>query len=462
MFFEDTIAAISTPLGLGAVSIVRISGNAAFKIADTVFEGSIVLSKADSHSIHYGYLVDPKNGEKIDSVLVSVMRAPKTYTGFDSIEINCHGGMVNTKRVLDLVLSQGVRLAEPGEFTKLAYLNGKMDLSQVEAVADILHAKTEGARRASMSQFMGNLREEIAVLRNQLIQLCSLLEIDLDFAEENLLAIDPNNVKSKLTDVEERTIKLLSTYQTGHIIREGAKVSILGKPNVGKSSLLNTLLRKDRAIVSHIPGTTRDYIEETIDINGIPFTFVDTAGIRDTKDDIEIHGIHFSKENIMSSDLIVALFDISTDLDDDDRKVMNIINEARLNSDTIKVIFVGNKKDLGENIGHLNDLMVLGPVVKISAKSHEGIDDLKTEISNLFQMKTSFSSPMISRIRHKIALENSLKSLAAAKQSLENNISFEFVAMDIRNAITTMSEIVGEISSDEVLDNIFANFCIGK
>lgn len=462
MFFEDTITAISTPLGLGAISIVRITGKNSFKIADSIFAGSAIPSKAVSHSIHYGYLIDPLTREKIDSVLVSIMRSPRTFTGFDSIEINCHGGMVNTKRVLDLVLSQGARLAEPGEFTKLAFLNGKMDLSQVEAVADLLHAKTEGARKASMSQFMGNLKDEISILRNQLIKLCSLLEIDLDFAEENLLAIDSESVKKNLTEIEVRTRNLYSTYQTGHIIREGAKVAILGKPNVGKSSLLNALLKRNRAIVSHIPGTTRDFIEETIDINGIPFTFVDTAGIRDTKDDIEINGIHFSKQNIISSDLIVALFDISNDVDEDDIKVIGLINEARINNGKQRVIYVGNKIDLGERINFFKSLKIDDSVVKISAKSHDGIIDLKDAISNIFQMNISIDSPMISRTRHKIALEKSLESLAIARQSLDNNISFEFVAMDIRNAVTSMSEIVGEISNDEVLDNIFANFCIGK
>lgn len=461
MFFEDTITAISTPIGLGAISIVRITGKASFEIADSIFVGSAIPSKSDSNSIHYGYLIDPESNETIDSVLISIMRAPRTYTGFDSVEINCHGGIVNTRKVLDLVLSRGARLAEPGEFTKLAYLNGKMDLSQVESVADLIHAKTDGARRASMSQFMGNLRDEISVLRTQLIQLCSLLEIDLDFAEENLLAIDRDNVIRIIADVEEQTTKLLLTYQTGHVIREGAKVSILGKPNVGKSSLLNALLKKNRAIVSHIPGTTRDYIEETLDINGIPFTLIDTAGIRDTADDVEIHGIHFSKEIIMSSDLIVALFDISNDLDDDDKKVMDIIREAMANSKTIKVVFVGNKRDLGEKeIDY--DLVNTENVVKISAKSHDGIGELKNVISNLYLNNLSLSSPMISRTRHKIAIEKSLDNLASAKHSIINRMSFEFVTLDLRNAIASLSDIVGEISSDDILDNIFANFCIGK
>lgn len=461
MFFEDTITAISTPIGLGAISIVRITGKASFEIADSIFVGSAIPSKSDPNSIHFGYLIDPESKETIDSVLISIMRAPRTYTGFDSVEINCHGGIINTRKVLDLVLSQGARLAEPGEFTKLAYLNGKMDLSQVESVADIIHAKTDGARRASMSQFMGNLRDEISVLRTQLIQLCSLLEIDLDFAEENLLTIDRDNVIRIIADVEDRTAKLLLTYQTGHVIREGVKVSILGKPNVGKSSLLNALLKKNRAIVSHVPGTTRDYIEETLDINGIPFTFVDTAGIRDTADDLEIHGIHFSKENIMSSDLIVALFDISNDLNDDDKKVMDIIRGAMDNSKTIKVVFVGNKKDLGEK-NFFYDLVNTENVVKISAKSYDGIGELKEVISSLYLNNMSLNSPMISRTRHKIALEKSIDNLASAKHSLINRMSFEFVAFDLRNAIASLSEIIGEISSNDILDNIFSNFCIGK
>ncbi|KAB2879432.1 tRNA uridine-5-carboxymethylaminomethyl(34) synthesis GTPase MnmE [bacterium] len=462
MFLEDTIAAISTPLGIGAVCMVRISGKDSISIADKIFNGRVKPSVAESHSIHFGYLIDPENTEKIDSVLLSVMRSPKSYTGFDSVEISCHGGIVNTKKVLDLVLSQGARLAEPGEFTKLAYLNGKIDLSQVEAIADLIHAKTEGARKASMSQFTGNLRNEVSNLRNQLIQLCSLLEIDLDFAEENLLIIDTMKIKDQLYAVENQIKKLLSTYNTGHIIREGARVSILGKPNVGKSSLMNAMLQKDRAIVSHLPGTTRDYIEETIDINGIPFTFVDTAGIRDTKDDIEIHGIHFSKEIIHSSDLIIAMFDISSPLDADDDRVKNIIHDAVLQNETVKTIYVGNKTDLGEFDRSKFVSDIGSDFIKISAKSQSGIDKLKTKIGVLFNSNVSFSSPMISRLRHKIALEKSLSSLEIAKKSLADNLSFEFVALDIHNAIQALAEIVGDVSSDDVLKNIFSNFCIGK
>ena len=462
MFFDDTIAAISTPLGLGAISIIRITGKNSINLADKVFEGKARPSMASSHSVLFGYLIDPQNGEKIDTVLLSVMRSPKTYTGLDSIEIDCHGGIVNTKRVLELVLSQGARLAEPGEFTKLAFLNGKIDLSQVESIADLIHAKTEGARKASISQFMGNLKNEVHALRKQLINLCSLLEIDLDFAEENLLVIEREKIGKQLSLSENQIGKLLSTYNTGHIIREGAKVSIIGKPNVGKSSLLNVMIQKDRSIVSHIPGTTRDYIEESMDIEGIPFTFIDTAGIRDTTDDIEVHGIHFSKEIILSSDLIIGLFDASACYDDDDEEVLNIIKNAELHNKTIKVIYVGNKIDLGEydenglmtKIGH--------EFIPVSAKTNDGIDDLKRNISEMFLSNLAFDSPMISRLRHKIALENSLKSLAIAKETLENNISFEYVVLDIKNAVHSLSEIVGEISSDEILSNIFSKFCIGK
>lgn len=462
MIFDDTIAAISTPLGIGAVGIVRISGKDSFKIADAVFKGNVIPSDAASHTIHYGFLVDPLSGEKIDTVLVGLMRAPKSYTGLDTVEFNCHGGPYNTKKVLEIILSQGARPAEPGEFTKLAYLNGKIDLSQAEAIADLIHAKTEGARKASMAQFMGNLKDEVSELRKQLIQLCSLLEIDLDFAEENLLAIDSSKINEQLSSVEKQIEKLLSTYQTGHIIRDGAKVTILGKPNVGKSSLLNSLLKKERAIVSNVPGTTRDYIEETLDINGIPFTFVDTAGIRDSTDDIEVHGIHFSKEAILSSDLIIVLFDASKMPDADDQKVMNIVNDAVSQNKSTRSLFVANKRDLGEmeNFGNLLDTSE--PLVKISAKLGAGIDDLKARICKLFQKEISFTSPMISRLRHKIALEKSLQSLSIAKSSLSQKLSYEFVALDIRNAISALAEIVGEVTTDEILENIFSKFCIGK
>ncbi len=462
MIFDDTIAAVSTPPGVGAVGIVRISGKNALTIADAVFRGSVLISQAPSHTIHFGFVVEDQNNEKVDSVLVSVMRSPKTYTGLDTVEINCHGGVVNTRKILQIILSKGARLAEPGEFTKIAFLNGKIDLSQVEAVADLLFAKTEGARKASMSQFLGNLKNEVLRLRSQLIQLCSLLEIDLDFAEENLLAIDHNSVKSQIKIVEDHIRNLLSTYHTGHIIREGAKVTILGKPNVGKSSLLNALLKKDRAIVSEIPGTTRDYIEESLDIDGIPFVFVDTAGIRSTNDDIEIHGIHYSKENLLSSDLVLAMFDLSGTPDDDDMKVMNIVKETAESNKTSQTIFVGNKADISEIVDFERRLNLHTPLVRISAKSQDGIDGLKKKISELFQNDLSFDAPMISRIRHKIALEKSLHSLSIASLSLENRISYEYVALDIRNAVAALSEIVGDVTSDEVLNNIFSNFCIGK
>ena len=451
MGLDDTITAISTPIGIGGVSVIRLSGKDSITIARRIFSDS--FSKAASHTVHYQTLVDPKTQEKIDSVVVTVFKEPSSYTGLDTIEISCHGGILNSKKILEILIEQGARLAEPGEFTKLAFLNGKIDLAQVEGIADLIHAKTEAARRSSAAQFMGNLSNEIKLLRSELISLCSLLEIDLDFAEENLLDVDRNSVVVKISTVEDRIEALLKTYNFGHVLREGARISIVGKPNVGKSSLLNVLLGRNRAIVSETPGTTRDFIEESIDINGIPFSIVDTAGIRHSKDDIENLGMGFSYELLNNSDLIIVLLDSSSSRDEQDRKVIELVKRVKAH-----VLFVANKADLKNQ----HDFLLENKPTYVSAKTGFGINELKDEIYAVFSSTASYDSPVISRLRHKVALEKSLESLSLAKKTIEQKYSFEFAAVDVKNAISHLGEIVGEITNDDVLNNIFANFCIGK
>lgn len=442
--------------------MVRVCGKDAINLADKIFLGHSKPSECTSHTLHHGFIIDPVSDEKIDNVLIGVMLGNHTYTGLDTLEIYGHGGVLNAKRILDVCIKYGARHAEPGEFTKIAFLNGKMDLSQVEAVADLIHAKTESARRSSMAQFMGNLSHEIDELKNQLIKLCSLLELDLDFGEENLINVNTESVKSQIANVEQQIQKLLSTYHTGHLIREGAKITIIGKPNVGKSSLLNAMLKKNRAIVSDTPGTTRDFIEESIDIKGIPFIFVDTAGIRHSKDFIESQGILSSMELAKSSDLILAIFDGSSELNEEDYNIIKILEDLNSNQKHVKVLYLANKCDKDNYDIHRINKNTIYNVLEISAKNEIGIENLKNTIGNLFINDFSIESPMITRLRHKDALERSLVSLNNAKDTLSQKISYEFVSLDIKNAIRHLGEIVGEVTGDDVLNNIFSNFCIGK
>ncbi|MBX7151050.1 tRNA uridine-5-carboxymethylaminomethyl(34) synthesis GTPase MnmE [bacterium] len=462
MILTDTIAAIATPIGIGGISVIRISGKNAVEVADKLFSSNIRLKNVNSHTLHYGQLTDPFSNETIDNVLVSVMLEPKTYTGLDTVEINCHGGILNTQKILDLILKNGARLAEPGEFTKIAFLNGKLDLSQVEAVGDLISAKTEGARRSSAAQFMGNLSTEIKILREELIKLCSLLELDLDFAEENLLDIKTDSVVNKIETIESRISELLSTYNFGQIIRNGAKVAIIGKPNVGKSSLLNSLLLRSRALVSDVPGTTRDYIEETIDINGIPFTLIDTAGIRHSTDNIENEGIQLTNEILANSDLILLIFDISTKLDENDFTIINRVKEECSKYKNLHTVFIANKIDRPQISMQQLKAFANSEIIEISAKDKIGITNLKDHITKIFSNNIGFDSPVISRQRHKIALEESLQSIRLAKDTVMKRMSFEFASIDVHNAISHLGEIIGEIKSNDVLNNIFSNFCIGK
>jgi tRNA modification GTPase len=347
-------------------------------------------------------------------------------------------------------------MAQPGEFTRIAFLNGRMDLSQVEAVADLIHAKTDAARRASSAQLMGRLADDVQALRKQLIDVCSLVEIELDFAEENLINVERERVCASLDMVSEEIERLLSTYNTGRILRDGVRVAIIGKPNVGKSSLLNALLKRERAIVSEIPGTTRDYIEEMLDIRGIPVVILDTAGLRHTRDHVENVGVGYAKRLSQDCDLVLAVVDASTGVDNEDLEMLTMISA----SSTRPCVVVANKIDIGSK---LDSSDVNGyPVVQISARTGAGLEEMKDTVFATLCGNVSFEAPMISTLRHKLSLQQSMESIRRARNSVVDGMSLEFAAIDIREASNALGEIVGEVTSDEVLDSIFANFCIGK
>ncbi len=462
MLFEETIVALSTPPGRGAISIIRITGIKSIEIADRIFIGKQRLIEAKSHTVHFGKIIDSDCHETIDTVLVSVLKTPNSYTGFDTVEINCHGGSINTEMIIEVILKNGARLAEPGELTKLAFLNGKIDLTQVEAVADIIHSKTRRAHRSSVSQYLGGLSNHIKEIKTRLLNIASLIEMDVDFADEQLLDINRSNLIGEIQISIESIKSLLSTYTHGHLLRDGAKIAITGKPNVGKSSLMNSLLNKNRAIVSEIPGTTRDYLEESIDINGIPFNLIDTAGLRCTENPVEKTGIDKTKEQIETADLVLLMVDASNQLDQNDNKAIEIISEYHKTEIEKKIIIVKNKIDI-QNVIEDNFFTTLGcEEVSISAEKMIGLDELKDLIQKLFSDNVSPDSPHISNIRQKVSLENCVASLEHSLNGLNNDISFEFIALDIRNALDCTREILGEISNDDILNNIFKNFCIGK
>lgn len=456
---DDTIAAISTPIGVGGISVIRISGTRAFECANQLLGGQPSLSQVPSHTVHFRDLYDPDSAIYVDSALISVLRAPNTFTGEDTVEISCHGGILNTSRVLSIVLRTGARHAKPGEFTQTAFLNGKMDLAQIESVADLIHAKTEGARRATAAQLHGNLSTVINSLREDLVNLCALIELDLDFSEEHLIDIERNRILDAIGNAILRIDGLLKTYDTGRVLRDGARVSIVGKPNVGKSSLLNRLLNTDRAIVSTTPGTTRDYLEEVIDIHGIPFTVVDTAGLRQTEDTVEMAGIARTGEHMERSDIVLAVFDTSFPPDESDSQVLVRLSRISEENPCMHVVHVCNKSDIGYDEKWAKRLT--NPVY-VSAKTGDGVDRLRNEIAKSFSSDLSFESAMISRIRHKQALETSRQSLFLATDTIRNGRSFEFATVDIRDAIFALGEIIGVVTSQDVLDNIFSHFCIGK
>lgn len=447
---EDTITAVATPNGTGAISVIRISGPESFSEIDKIFSGKVKISEAKSHTIHYGKIFD-SNGELIDDVLVSVFKSPHSYTGEDSIEISTHGNPFISKRIIEELTKNNIRLAEPGEFTKRAFLNGRIDLTQAEAVIDVINSSTDASLRGARNQLDGLLSAKVQSLREMLVNTSSLIELELDFAEEELEFVDHNELIKRIDNIIAEINSLLATYEFGRIIRDGVNVALVGKPNVGKSSLLNYLLKEARAIVSAIPGTTRDIIREEVNIGGILFRLFDTAGIRHSEDEIEIEGITRSKDAIKSADLVIFLNDVEHTISSDMYQHLCELTEKD------KIITVLNKVDLMKEPG-------LGADVYISAKTGYGVNNLLEKLKEKALGSSTYSekSAVVSNLRHFNCLTKSKENLINARESAANFLSGEFISVDMRNAENSLGEIIGEVTTDDILNNIFMKFCIGK
>jgi tRNA modification GTPase len=454
---NDTIAAIATPMGEAGIAIVRVSGSGAIDIVNSVFRGKSMLKRAESHTIQFGRIVHPSDGP-VDQVLVSVFRKPHSYSGEDTVEISCHGSYYVSRKILETVIGAGARMADPGEFTQRAFLNGKMDLMQAEAVADLIHSKTALAHRASMEQLSGTLSSVIKSLRQRLIDLCSLLELELDFAEEGIEIADRQRVNTAFDQAITELEDLIDSYSYGKLVRDGVKVVLAGNPNVGKSSLLNLLLRENRAIVSEFPGTTRDVIEETIVIEGIAFRLVDTAGLRTTADKVEQEGVRRSNSQIDNADMILLLVDSTLP-----NAATGDYVGAIVNTYPEKVLLVLNKIDLLDDKPSFNLPDGL-ECVKISCVTREGVSDLITKIHNraIAHCDANSSSVKIQSSRHRELLKRTLESVLSARSAFQQLLGSELVAIDLRSALNYLGEIIGLTTPDDVLDSIFSRFCIGK
>lgn len=453
----DTIAAISTPRGEGGIGIVRISGKESLSILCEIFKPKSRRNVSDikSYTITYGHVFD---GEKlVDEVLVSVMKGPYTYTREDIVEINCHGGYIITEKVLELVLKKGAKLAEPGEFTRRAFLNGRLDLTQAESVMDIIHGKTEKSISLSLNQLRGDLKEQIGVLKKLLLDVAAHVNVVLDYPEEGIDEPLPVNLRDNLETVIKTTSRLIASYDKGKMIKEGVKTAIVGKPNVGKSSLLNSVLREERAIVTRIAGTTRDTIEEIVNIKGIPLVMIDTAGIRETEDEVENIGVEKSKSLIKNADLVLFVLDASRELEPEDIEIYN-----RIESD--KVIGILNKIDIERKI-NIEDFNKVKKWIEISALEKIGIEDLEDEIYEYVvsgQVEDSSEKLVITNVRHKSALEKTKQAVENILETIDMGYPMDLIAVDLNEALDSLSEVTGEISNEDLLDHIFSNFCVGK
>ena len=452
----DTIAAISTPRGEGGIGIIRISGDKSFEILNKIFKAKNPNKDLGFYKFNYGFIND--GNRIIDEVMVVKMKSPRTYTCEDVVEINCHGGYLVSEKVLELVLKNGARHAEAGEFTKRAFMNGRIDLSQAEAVMDIIQGKTEKSIALSMDQLRGDLREKISEFKKALLDVTAHVNVVLDYPEEGIDDPLPLSLRKSLEDVYKEADTLIESYDKGKKIKEGIKTVIVGKPNVGKSTLLNSLLKEERAIVTHIPGTTRDVIEEIINIKGIPLVLVDTAGIRETDDIVENIGVEKSREFIEKADLILLVLDSSRELERED---IEVIEKIRNNNK--KTIILLNKIDLERKI----DLKEYDfqNIVEISAKDNIGIESMEEEIYSFIieeRVEDSSEGLIITNIRHKTALEKTKESIRNIFDTIDSGMPMDLISVDLKEALDNLSEITGEISSEDILDHIFGNFCVGK
>lgn len=456
----DTIAAISTPPGEGAISIVRLSGDQAVTIADKVFKANKSLADVASHTINYGHLYDSQTEQLVDEVMVSVMRAPKTFTREDVIEINCHGGIVVVNQILQLLLRQGARLAEPGEFTKRAFLNGRVDLSQAEAVMDLIRAKTDKAMNLALNQLDGNLSHLIRALRQEILETLAQVEVNIDYPEyDDVEEMTTRLLVEKATQVQAQIQALLQTAQQGKILREGLNTAIIGRPNVGKSSLLNHLLREEKAIVTDIAGTTRDVIEEYVNVRGVPLKLIDTAGIRETEDIVERIGVERSRKALSEADLILLVLNQSEVLSPEDRQLIEVTDGA-------KRIILLNKTDLPSQLDRdeLAACLAGDAVFEVSVLQNDGLEQLEQAIADLFfgGQTADKDASYLSNTRHIALLENASQALGEVMDGIAAGMPVDLVQMDMTRCWDYLGEVVGDSVQDELITQLFSQFCLGK
>ena len=457
MINQETIIALATPNGLGAISVIRISGLNAISVTEKLFKpkGNKKLSNQKSHTVHLGHLM--KNGHELDEVLVTLFKGPHSYTGENTIEISCHGSTFIQQEIIDLFIENGIRVANPGEFTLRAFINGKMDLNQAEAVADLIASENEGSHKLAMEQMKNGFSNDLKKLRAELLHFSSMIELELDFSQEDVEFAERSEFKKLTIKIQTELEKLIDSFKSGNVLKNGISVAIAGKPNAGKSSLLNTLLNEDKAIVSDIPGTTRDSIEDSLVIDGINFRFTDTAGLRETEDIIESKGIEKTKEKINNARILIYLFD-SNDT------TFNEINSdmKSFKREDLSVLLVRNKVDLKNTNQNLINQLEKFEIIEISANNIDSVSSLKKRLVNEINILNPYTDTVISNSRHYEALMKALKAIKEVNIGLKSDISGDLLSVDIRKSIEHLAEITGEITNDDVLGNIFANFCIGK
>ncbi len=456
---EKTIVAISTASGNGGIGIIRLSGKQTFDIVNKIFVPKNKSKEIKGYTIKYGNIINPNNNEIIDEVLVSYFVAPKSYTTENMCEINSHGGTVVEKRILELCLQNGAELAEPGEFTKRAFLNGRIDLSQAEGIIDLINSKTEMEAKESINQLEGSLSKKIKEIEKKMLDITVNIEVTIDYPEYDAEEVTNEEALKSLKNIHIMLKNLENSFNKGKIIKDGIKTVIIGKPNAGKSSLLNTMLKEDRAIVSDIAGTTRDTIEEYLNIDGIPLKLIDTAGIRDTDNTIEKIGVEKSKKLVKDADLVIAIFDISTNFDDDDRKIMNLIKDKKAIILLNKVDILSENKENEEEIKELNK-----PIIKISAKEEIGLDLLYSEIKKMFELNeiSSNNEILITNERHKNQIIKADKHILEGIETIEKHLPVDIISIYINQAMEELGEITGENVSENIINEIFARFCLGK
>jgi len=465
---NDTIAAISTPIGESGIGIVRISGPKTLEITQEVFRdkklNKIEIKKISSHTVLYGFVVDPERGDKIDEVILVLLKKPQTYTREDTVEFNCHGGTLSLRKVLETVINCGARMAEPGEFTKRAFLNGRIDLSQAEAVIDLIQAKTERSLNSSLAQLGGNLKKKIIDLRNKVIKISAEIEAPMDFPDQDIKEICPKKIERSISYILKEVNSLIQTLDYGKILKEGINTLIVGKANVGKSSLFNALLRESRAIVTCLPGTTRDTIEELVNIRGIAFKIIDTAGLKNPENIIEKISIRKMMKHLKETKLILAMFDVSVPLSSEDKEVIREINREK--NENKKIIVIENKIDLSEKLDRKKLLNLLGikDSTKMSLKKKTGIEELEEKLAKIaFKgLVIPENGVVINSVRQASQLNRAKQGLENVLSGLKDKVTYDFLTIDLKDAADSLGEIVGDSISDKIVNDIFSRFCIGK